>query len=106
MEPKDRAMAQIGVAVERLVQADPRPAAVIAREAWADIEPDSARRQLSAVRAGRRWLGAERAQQLADALEVELGELYAARPSKTEPRPVGSVYPTVGAAARTSRSSR
>lgn len=70
-------MAQLGAAVERLVQADPRPAAVIAREAWTDIEPDSARRQLSAVRAGRRWLGAERAQQLADALEVELGQLYA-----------------------------
>ncbi|NVB40314.1 hypothetical protein G6O69_20910 [Pseudenhygromyxa sp. WMMC2535] len=77
MDSKNRAMAQLGAAVEQLVQADPRPAAVIAREAWTDIEPDSARRQLSAVRAGRRWLGAERAQQLADALEVDLEELYA-----------------------------
>ena len=76
MSEKDRALARLGEAVERLVQADPRPAAVIAREAWTDIEPDSARRQLSAVRAGKRWLGAERAQQLADTLEVELGALY------------------------------
>lgn len=76
MEAKEQALTRLGAAVERLVQADPRPAAVIAREAWPDIEPDSARRQLSSVRAGRRWLGAERAQQLADALGVDLGALY------------------------------
>ena len=76
MDAKEQALARIGTAVERLVQADHRPSAVIARAAWPNIEPDSARRQLSAVRAGRRWLGAERAQQLADTLGVDLAALY------------------------------
>lgn len=76
VEAKERALERLGTAVELLVQADPRPAAAIAREAWPDIEPDSARRQLLVVRQGKRWLGAERAQQLADALGVDLGRLY------------------------------
>ena len=80
MSAKEKALSRLGEAVESLVQADSRPAAVIARHAWSDIEPDSARRQLSAVRAGKRWLGAERAQQLADTLEVDLAALYE-RPS-------------------------
>lgn len=78
---EERARETVAQAVRSLCEKDGRTDTDIARAAWPSTAKDSARRHLDAVCRGALWLGAKKAQQLADALGVELGQIYGGAPS-------------------------